>query len=648
MRPTSSPRLLSVLLAATVSAAVAQAPAPATPAQPLTAHAVPTIRTSAQLVVVDVVVNDNSHKPVHGLKASDFTLTENGVRQTFKSFEEHTAAAAPVAAPEPPPPPGIFTNKPLVAPGGAVSILLLDSLNTPIRDQSYLHQQLLSYLKSAPPTQRIAIFGLSDHLVLLQGFNDDPAILRKLLTETKPEASSVRTDQVGSGIQTSAADVLDDTESQGTPDPMFAELAANLRQWDAQQQSLELQTRAKYTIDAFNQLGRALAALPGRKNLLWFSASFPLDVLPDTNDNQASDPGLPANDNFLSSFASQADVADEFRDAIDRLSRSQIAVYPIDVRGVQQTATYDADTTRSYAGNRGAKRFSADQHQFVSDTAAENGTMTTLAAATGGHAYIGSNDLIHAVKDSIEQGSNFYSLSYSPTDPNLDGKLRKIKVQLAHSGYSLSYRQGYYADPPDPIKTAGVFSPSAAVGSSDPTAALIRSHLLLAMARGAPQPTDILFRVGVVPITQPADSEPGVAANNTPTAKAHGPWRRYSVNYQIDPAGLVFFHQNGKVRTDFDLIVFVYTAQGDLLNSFHQPLTYTGSDHDVRELYQHGMVQHEEVSVPAKGEYFLRVAVHDLHRDHYGAIEIPTAQVANLKPVPESAETAPATASPAK
>jgi VWFA-related protein len=622
---------LAFLLIGAIAPALSQSTAPA-PAKPLQASPAPvqTIRANAQLVVVDVVVTDRSGNPIHGLKASNFALTENGVLQTVKSFEEHTAPAVPIA-PEPPPPPGIFTNKPPVPPGGAVNILLLDSLNTPTSDQSYLHQQLLSYLKSATPGARTAIFGLSDHLVLLQGFNDDPAVLRKLLTQTNPTASPVRTDQTGSGIQESAADAFEDSQ-----DPMFAELAANLHQWEAQQQSVELQTRAKYTLDAFNQLARSLAAIPGRKNLLWFSASFPLNVLPDTTNNQVTDPDTPANDNFLNPFASVADVADEFRETIDRLSRSQIAVYPIDVRGVQQTSVYDADTTRNYTGNRGARRFSADQNQFVSDMAAENGTMTSLAAATGGHAYIGTNDLSRAVKDSIDQGANFYSLSYSPTDSNLDGKLRKIKVQLAHSGYTLSYRQGYYADPPDPIKTSGVLSPSSAGAPNDPVAASIHNNLRLAMTRGGPQPTDILFRVGVVPITQPGESEPTVAANNTPTAKSHGPWRRYSVNYQIDPAGLVFYRQpDGKVRTDFDLIVFVYTAQGDLLNSFHRPLTYAGSDHDVRGFFQHGMVQHEEVSVPAKGEYFLRIAVHDLHRDHYGAIEVSTSQVANLKPEAE-------------
>lgn len=637
--------ILFILTAAFIAQATFFAGSCAAQATDAASKPVPTLHTSAQLVVVDVVVTDGSHRPVHGLKATDFTLTENGAPQRLRSFEEHSTLAAP-PAPEPPLPAGVFTNQPQVPPGGAVTILLLDSLNTPTSDQAYLHQQLMAYLKSATPGSRTAIFGLSDHLLLLQGFDADPAVLRKAMEKINSKASTVRSDVAGNGIQESAADFLEDSQ-----DPMFAELVANLRQWDAQQQSMELQMRAKYTIDAFNQLASALAAIPGRKNLIWFSASFPLNVMPDTTDNLGSNPSTPANDNFLNPFAGQADMTEEFQAAITRLSRSQVAVYPVDVRGVTQSAVFAADTTRNYGGgSRGAARMSADQSAFISDTAAENSTMTSLAKATGGRAYISTNDLTRAVKESVEQGSNFYSLSYSPTDSNINGKLRRIKVQIAHPGVTLAYRTSYYAVPADAVKTSGLITQTvASAGPNDPSVAALRSNLRLAMARGAPAPTDILFRVGVVPMTAAGNPEETVAPNNTAAAKAKGPWRRYSVNYQIDPAGLVFFRgADGKIHADFDLMVYVYTPDGDLMDVTHNVQSFTGDDEKVRGFYQHGIVQHAEVSVPVKGEHFLRIAVHDLHRDHYGAVEVATSQVKNVAAVEAPANAAAAPSSTAK
>src|SRR5258708_10175626 len=93
----------------------AQAPQPSQPAaaQQPPPSGVATLRAGTQLVVVDVVVTDKSQKPVHGLKASDFTLTEENVPQIVKHFEEHTALTAADATKFPSLPkfpPVIFTN----------------------------------------------------------------------------------------------------------------------------------------------------------------------------------------------------------------------------------------------------------------------------------------------------------------------------------------------------------------------------------------------------------------------------------------------------------------------------------------------------------------------------------------------------------
>jgi hypothetical protein len=63
--------------------------------------------------------------------------------------------------------------------------------------------------------------------------------------------------------------------------------------------------------------------MSGRKNLIWFSGSFPLNILPD-----------PEQAVFGVNPFSVDDFQDDVRATTSLLSRAQVAVYPIDARGV--------------------------------------------------------------------------------------------------------------------------------------------------------------------------------------------------------------------------------------------------------------------------------------------------------------------------
>jgi len=583
---------------------------------------VTTLKANAQLVVVDVVVTDSSHRPVHGLKAADFTLAEGNVPQAITHFEEHTALTAADAtrfADMPKMPPGIFTNYTPAPANGAVNVLLLDSLNTPMKDQAYVRQQLLAYLKSAPPGTRVAIFGLTTRLIFLQGFTSDPETLKNIMTKENGKASPLLDDEVGGGgTQNSLADDLEDMGE----DP---DIVANLRQFEAEQQSLQLQLRAKYTLDAMNAIARYLAGIPGRKNLIWFSGSFPINILPD------------ATGTLPNPFAVMASSEDEFRDTVALLARSQVAVYPIDARGLFNAPMLDASSSRNYGGRTGNARMQQDQSKFFNDTAEEQGTMRSMAEATGGHAFVNTNGLAQAVTTAIDEGSNFYTLTYTPSNSVRDGKLRKIKIQLARRGFNLAYRQGYYADRPNNIKSANV-GPATAAATPDgglPPQATER----MAMMRGAPTPAEILMKVSVVPMSS-TETEETAAPGNMLAAKTHGPYRRYSVNYAIDPGDITLLRTaDGKIHADFDLIIFVYDSDGGLINSLGHGFKITATMDQVKQMFAQGIHQHEEISAPAKGEYFLRIAVHDEHRDRYGAVEVATSQVRNVVPATAAAPT---------
>jgi VWFA-related protein len=596
-------------------------------------QAVTTLKEAAQLVVVDVVVTDANHRPVHGLTAKDFSVSENGAPQVVKNFEEHTAASVADAtkfAAMPKLPPGVFTNYTPAPATGSVTLILLDALNTPIGDQAYVRQQLLAYLKSRPPGARIAIFGLNAHLVLLQGFTSDPDVLREVVEKGKGQASFVLQDKLGGGgVQQGTTDDLQDKG-------MANAVLEALRQFTAINETLQIEVRTKYTLDAMNEIARYVSGIPGRKNLIWFSGSFPLDILPD-------DTGQSYN-----AFAQMGSSEDEYRETITKLARSQVAVYPVDAGGVASSPVNDASSTRNYLGPStapgagggsaqgrsskadanlalGQARLNADTAKFFSQNAAGHSAMDVLAADTGGEAFFNTNNLTEAVVKAVEDGSNFYTLSYTPTDQRQDGKERKIKVQLARLGVSLAYRAGYYAEAPEK-KLAKMDAPSAAA-----VASAGQDSLRVAMQRGAPAPAEILMKVVVARMTTGEKTEDQVAPGNFPAAATKGPFERYSVDYAINPGDLVFLRgEDGKVHIDYDALVYVYDANGDLLNWVGRTHPIAGTAEQVQRFTAHGLQAHAEISVPAKGEYFLRIAVHDRNRDRYGAVEVDTSQVGDM------------------
>ena len=70
-------------------------------------------------------------------------------------------------------------------------------------------------------------------------------------------------------------------------------------------------------MEVLRYIAEFLDGLPGRKNLIWFSGTFPLALFP-------SDEDVP-------------DYAQEVKATLDLVAQDQIAIYPVDVRGVVVT-----------------------------------------------------------------------------------------------------------------------------------------------------------------------------------------------------------------------------------------------------------------------------------------------------------------------
>jgi VWFA-related protein len=567
-------------------------------------EATPTFRAQANLVVVDVVVTDAHNQPVEHLSPGDFTVLEDGHPQTVKVFEEHVPQTV-AAHPLPTLAPGIFTNRSAVADGGALNVLVIDKLNTPLADQAYLRNQLVQYLKESRPGQRTAIFGLTTRLYLLQGFASDPKTLSTLLEGKKglPSSSSLL-EGVAEG---SDNEFLDSAQDAFGDTPDGAILIADLIQFDAEQQAFQQQLRVRYTLDAFNQLARYLANLPGRKNLLWFSGAFPLSILPDGD--------------LKSPFAIVADASDEFRQTVDLLERGQVAVYPIDARGLQVAPMLSAaNSGRSYTRNPG--NYARDLNKFSSRLAGEQSTMKQMAEATGGEAFVNTNGLKEAMQKATELGTHYYTLAYSPTHTEWKGEYRHIQVKFDRPGIALAYRHGYYADDP---AAQTEHQPSASANAPLSPYNPIRA----AMLHGAPVQTEILFEAEVLPRSTTDEATP--VATNQPEPKIKGPFRNYQITYHADPRGIACADAaQGAHMCRIDFVAHLYDADGALVNRQNNGVQLTIPAAKFQAMMSTRLGFHQQISVPSKGEFYLRLAVRDPASGRIGALELPVAAVAKL------------------
>jgi VWFA-related protein len=546
-------------------------------------QAIPTLTAIARSVVLDVAVVDAHGHPVKGLKQSDFLLLEDGVPQTLKSFQEHVSGPA-VAAP-PTLPPNTFSNYAVAPNSDTSTVLLLDALDTSITAQMYLHEQVVQYMKHVPAGTSMAIFLLDDRIRLIQGFTTDPHLL------------------------------LSAVESKRN-NPHFGVYSGG---------AATLQRMRHYILtDAMKELGRYLAGFPGRKNLIWFTGTVPREVYDNGRAlGGHNDPiGNPFRDSsaFVDNFN-----PDDFSQATDVLSLSRIAVFPIDARGLVAPS-----------GGR--------QPHLGSELGFDHSSLDEVAEATGGKAFYNTNGLKDAIAEVVASGSDFYTVSYTPTDKNWNGAFRKIKVQLnANLDVHLEYRSGYRANDREAQdrrhlasvqrkKASGNFT--LAAETQAPGVMLHRGPqetLQASMTLGAIAPTELIFAASLTPAAETQKIEkntPLPPGNYLRPAFTSKPFRDYNILYATDTRTLGLTLTPGGLRSgQLDFVAVVYNDQGDVVNSLITTVQVDLKPATYQHLIQTGMSMTQRIAIPLKGTYFLRLGIRDAAADRVGALEIPLDQV---------------------
>jgi len=516
-------------------------------------------------VVVDVVVTDSNGKPVSGLTRDDFSLAEDGKPQRIRSFDVHDFDPISDSLPKSPAslPANTFVNVPSGPERGPLYVLLLDLLNIGVDDQPGARQQLLKFMRSKPLGTRFAIFVLSDGLYLVQGFTEDRNRL---------------------------ADAVD-PKSPHSHVPRIFLYAENNQAYFS-------------TPRALIQIAKFLADLPGHKNVIWISASFPSVLMPSSD---------PPTEGMSSD--------EEIKEATDTLARGQIAVYPVDVRGVALTHVM----ARPSDGPAGPAMAT------TTDSPALNATYMTedeIARATGGRAFYGTNDLATALAEATETGGRYYTLTYSPSNRSYNGKLRHINVDLDKRGYHLAYRRAYYGNPgpaaPTSTKSLRLASELEPLIMGRPADSLFPN-----MQHGAPLAHRLLFRAHIHAVARPAKATPeqmATLADQSSFSREHSQPAK-----QLKPIQIQSYEIEYAVAARYpalEVAAAAFDADGKMLNAVVQRAAkdtaqfLTGPSHEgIYRLQQRFDVPLTAVSV--------RLAVRDVATDNVGALEI------NLPLVPE-------------
>jgi VWFA-related protein len=382
-----------------------------------------TIRVSTRLVQISVTVHDKNG-PVSGLKKSDFTILEQGKPRSVSLFSV-TAAESQVQK-APPLPPNTFSNyiEHHASRPSTVTVILFDTLNTPAENQIYARQELLKFMKELQPQDRIALYTLTKKLNILLDFTADAGEITRTLDRFRGAQSF----ELEAAAKTGASEAGLLPASQGIG--ANAVVNGNLDIAAQMESDFYTESRVRMTAQALEAIANHVARLPGRKNLVWVSAAFPMAL----------------NMNLINPLLQRHDFNTELRRAVRAVNEANMAIYPVDARGLIGFSSFEgtqAGPTPSAAlfpQRRPSEAASPTDH-FPEGIEA----MNELAGRTGGRAFYNSMDLKGAVRKALQDSDLTYTLGFYPEPNSLDNKFHDIKVEVNRKGLDVRYRKGYFA-----------------------------------------------------------------------------------------------------------------------------------------------------------------------------------------------------------
>jgi len=287
--------------------------------------------------------------------------------------------------------------------------------------------------------------------------------------------------------------------------------------------------------------------LPGRKCVIWVTGQLPFSLIPENREVSEAEliDDLPTvNSRRGAATAAGSDAAffrqahaEDIRETSARLSSAQVAIYPVDARGLSISTDTDSQET-----------------------------MREMAYETGGRAFVNQNEIRDGIARAFDDESATYTIGYYPENKKYDGKYRPVKVKLNQSGAEVFYRRGYYAIDPTQIKG---YNPELEVSSA---------------LAGAAFATQVSFSARVVP----------------PTA-SKADKSKLGVDFLVDAHTITAEDASGGKHLNLAFYASVFSPQGTTLGNRSMKVDQTFNDDTYQQILQHGLLMHMDVDPKTGG-----------------------------------------------
>jgi VWFA-related protein len=373
-------------------------------------RAVPDFPVRADAITVDVVVLDGQGRPIRGLKASDFTVREDGKPQAIVAFE-----ARDLATSAPPDAAAAAVGLPRAAgeeteAGGRTLGFVVDDLGLDQRGTAAIEAVRRWVRERADPRDEVTLATTSGLVEWRGAIGSGRAELLDALGSIRCRRRALGAPGSSPMTDWQAYLIYSGRQDGGAEARMLA--AEIYDEW---------RNRARAVVAAIGAFSRAHGEDRGRK---------PLFVL-------------------AQGFIRDGDLR-QFDDAIDVAQRGNVAVYLVDPRGLVAGEYAPPDVPAARGLEPTAPVTSSSGRSLFGDSLWEVthhldlGGGEQVAQQSGGAVIRDTNDLDGRLAAAVDESAAYYLLGIQPAAPG-DGKWHDIDVTVAVKGATVRARRGYHA-----------------------------------------------------------------------------------------------------------------------------------------------------------------------------------------------------------